>query len=83
LHTSYKQVEMSYILGNGNVYITKYQYNYNELLYLCYLLSFFHIVVVYFSHYYSIIDKNACWKYINIMNNGFDLLIPLLWWWKE
>jgi hypothetical protein len=44
-----------------------------------------HIIVVYFLFYYSIIEflLNFCWKYINIMNNGFDLLIPWLWWWKE
>jgi hypothetical protein len=35
----------------------KFQYDYNESLNLCYSLMFFHIIVVYFSLYYSIVDK--------------------------
>jgi len=35
----------------------KFQYDYNESLDLCYLLRFFHIIVVHFSLYYSIVDK--------------------------
>jgi hypothetical protein len=51
---------------------------YNESLDLCYLLLIFDIIFVYFSFYYSIVDKMHVGKYINIMNNAFDLLIAWL-----
>jgi hypothetical protein len=60
----------------------KFQYDCNESLYLCYLKFFSHHWCVFFTLLFYC-WQIVCWKYINIMNNGFDLLIAWLWWWKE
>ncbi len=50
------------VFKRSNYYITNFfrqnfQYDYNESLNLCDLLSCFYVMVVYFSLYYSIVDQ--------------------------